>query len=880
MRTEEQRIQLWKHTGYTMLIFLMLLEWLVPLRELKYELNLFSLVPLLVVIGCSLLTGLLPIHRFIAFLLRSTVIAMTTMWIYGNVGRSSLVNLSDIVSALIEGGSSVFTALAGDIRDYFAALGDLNQLSWLMPSGELRTILLLIGVSALASIVKSLAVKHHSILWFSGFTLLYLIILQGLAQIDTSAGVIRLLAWTAVLASWVRLEAVTMRDPNYTRRAWPVRWWMSTMAVCFGLLLGYMLWQQAYSWNKPLAWHGVEQWITQTALAEKSAENDSVSRSLTGYSEDDSKLGGPVQDDERILFHAITPEPTYWKIETKRIYTGSGWTKETSDNAAAAEDRIEQINGYGRLTAEITAEQDAAWSKPFTQTITLEQPLSSDHPLLFGGRPERLTMWLPSVAEGSLQEEQLPSLEYDPEMERYRYDSNSAQAVKDATSWSYSYQTRAIKQPLHLTDNRIAEQQASEVISNNDMTEAPYQAYTELPDSLPDRVRQLAHTITKDASSQQNKVELIQAYLQQHYAYTKSETVTPPRGQDFVDHFLFDQGQGYCNHFSTAMAVLLRAEGIPARWVKGFAPGEEESPGRYTIRATDAHSWVEVYYPTAGWVPYEAVPQTSLTAYAPGGSFTRPALAPLTLDQQVTENDLWTQVTEWLGYAGAAIQNGGTSMIKVWERFEQQVAAEWSYISDLQSWQGWLGTAGLPTWNAMKAQALLWWDQAPLSSTFILLLLLGIVVRMLLWLGSSIHQAWPRWKLAYFIRAQQRRHTVERGYAMGIVAWQLLERRYGARPSHMSYEQYAQEHALRLTLDEGELLRQFANDSTALLFARHHGERVQRQRFLRLCGDIIMYSRLPQAKHARQTTLFKRKPAPEMRSMKRKTSYEDHSIEV
>ena len=73
----------------------------------------------------------------------------------------------------------------------------------------------------------------------------------------------------------------------------------------------------------------------------------------------------------------------------------------------------------------------------------------------------------------------------------------------------------------------------------------------------------------------------------------------PPRGTDFVDDFLFVTGEGYCNHFSTAMVVLLRAEGIPARWVKGFSAGspDPEVPGRYVVTQGDAHSWVEVYFP-------------------------------------------------------------------------------------------------------------------------------------------------------------------------------------------------------------------------------------------------------------------------------------------
>jgi hypothetical protein len=78
-----------------------------------------------------------------------------------------------------------------------------------------------------------------------------------------------------------------------------------------------------------------------------------------------------------------------------------------------------------------------------------------------------------------------------------------------------------------------------------------------------------------------------------------------------VDHFLFESYRGYCDHFSTSMTVMLRTLDIPARWVKGFAPGQQvgtDDQGNQIIevRNNDAHSWVEVYFPNIGWVPFEA----------------------------------------------------------------------------------------------------------------------------------------------------------------------------------------------------------------------------------------------------------------------------------
>ncbi len=76
-----------------------------------------------------------------------------------------------------------------------------------------------------------------------------------------------------------------------------------------------------------------------------------------------------------------------------------------------------------------------------------------------------------------------------------------------------------------------------------------------------------------------------------------------------MDYFLFDTKVGYCDNFSTAMVVLLRAAGLPARWAKGFTggyqTGTKDDNKIYTILNSNAHSWPEVYFPGFGWLPFE-----------------------------------------------------------------------------------------------------------------------------------------------------------------------------------------------------------------------------------------------------------------------------------
>jgi hypothetical protein len=80
----------------------------------------------------------------------------------------------------------------------------------------------------------------------------------------------------------------------------------------------------------------------------------------------------------------------------------------------------------------------------------------------------------------------------------------------------------------------------------------------------------------------------------------------PPPGRDVVDYFIFDLQRGYCDYYATAMVVLARAAGLPARLVMGYASGTYDvDTARYIITEADAHSWVEIYFPGYGWVEFE-----------------------------------------------------------------------------------------------------------------------------------------------------------------------------------------------------------------------------------------------------------------------------------
>jgi transglutaminase-like putative cysteine protease len=128
--------------------------------------------------------------------------------------------------------------------------------------------------------------------------------------------------------------------------------------------------------------------------------------------------------------------------------------------------------------------------------------------------------------------------------------------------------------------------------------------YLSLPPDIPERVLALARELTAAKSTLYERTRAIETYLRA-IPYTLDVPVPPPN-RDMVDYFLFDLQRGYCDYYATAMVVLARATGIPARLVVGYAPGTyDEATARYVVTAADAHAWVEIYFPDYGWVEFE-----------------------------------------------------------------------------------------------------------------------------------------------------------------------------------------------------------------------------------------------------------------------------------
>jgi hypothetical protein len=139
--------------------------------------------------------------------------------------------------------------------------------------------------------------------------------------------------------------------------------------------------------------------------------------------------------------------------------------------------------------------------------------------------------------------------------------------------------------------------------------------YTQLPPTGLDRTSALADRLTENTNNPYDAVLKMNEYLKTTYPYDLS---IPPQNEDMdaVEYFLFEQKRGYCEQFSSSLAVMARSQGIPARVATGYAPGEYNPfTGLYDVRASDAHAWVEVYFPQYGWTTFDPTPSFDSTPW-------------------------------------------------------------------------------------------------------------------------------------------------------------------------------------------------------------------------------------------------------------------------
>ena len=293
---------------------------------------------------------------------------------------------------------------------------------------------------------------------------------------------------------------------------------------------------------------------------------------FTGFSESVT-LGeiGNLKRDDAVVMHVRIEDAQpildlRWRGVALDEFTGRGWNKSAEVRRS---ERPQNGPGFFRLGT------TAALNRLTTQTVFLE-PIES--PVLFAASR-------PVAIQGDFR-----TLRVDGE--------GSAQVHRH--------------QPVRTMYTALSDMtQPDPGLLRRDSQRYPpaYNRYREPPKALDPRITARANAVVVNAQARNSYdiAKAIEAHLQQDYGYSLQMTAG---GADPLADFLFNVKSGHCEYFSTAMAVMLRTRGIGARVVNGFLPGEyNEAAGAYTVRQSDAHSWVEVYFPESGsWVTFDPTP--------------------------------------------------------------------------------------------------------------------------------------------------------------------------------------------------------------------------------------------------------------------------------
>ncbi|WP_159886514.1 transglutaminase TgpA family protein [Paenibacillus puerhi] len=322
-----------------------------------------------------------------------------------------------------------------------------------------------------------------------------------------------------------------------------------------------------------------------------SASVDAMDAS-SGYSRNDRFLGSGFQFDYTPVMTVDTTHRGYWRGETLSLYTGRGWQESEQERGSWT-----QVRADSPLASDLKLPGDQMKTLEVTQTVTLLT--EEKYPVLFGAYAVQRILEMNGARTG------FEALQWSPSQGELRYSERLPYP-----------KTYTLVSQMPIIDEEALRKLPRET------ARAETAPYLQLPSQLPERVRTLAQDITKTATNDYDKAKLIEQYLSLNYSYTNKPDLTKGSSRDFVDRFLFEIKQGYCDYFSTSMAVLARSVGLPARWVKGYSSGatEYEQPtfgfvpeelldpnagGLYTVRNSDAHSWVEIYFSGYGWIPFE-----------------------------------------------------------------------------------------------------------------------------------------------------------------------------------------------------------------------------------------------------------------------------------
>lgn len=300
----------------------------------------------------------------------------------------------------------------------------------------------------------------------------------------------------------------------------------------------------------------------------KTANAELFNFSTSGFSDknENSELGGPLVQSERKVMIVETDEPLYLRGNTKHLYTGESWINmsyEFSEHNSKQDfsELLDTQRNRAYKEDQITITFDSFTSKTiFTPYKTISINLNRNSPIVV--------------------------------------DNDVIITSQNGIYKDEGYIVTFLK-PLPyeaLISNRV-NQKKSDLLDLDFYLDSAKEVIT-------DRTKNLTKSLVEGIEDDYTKAITIQNYLRDNYKYNLD--VPPlPDDAEFVDHFLFEQREGYCTYYATSMAVMLRLENIPTRYVEGYIVDEKIDENKYQVRQKHAHAWVEAFIEPVGWMTFE-----------------------------------------------------------------------------------------------------------------------------------------------------------------------------------------------------------------------------------------------------------------------------------
>nr|WP_280518656.1 transglutaminaseTgpA domain-containing protein [Lederbergia wuyishanensis] len=530
--------------------FFLVWEWIRPLDQITHTGEIHYFV---IFIAASLSLNILPVYTWFRQLLKTGLIIVFLYIVFGR-------------------GHTTFTEwIYVFFNDIYMNVKML--LSWNVDdlSDMFRTLLFFVLLWIMTYLLSYWLMIRKRIFIFYIMTILYVTVLDTFTVYNAEWAIVRIVgigfALLGILFFQRLLEKEQIRNRSNLLSKWVIPLIVMIVASVF---IGYASPKAGPIWPDPVP-------FIQSKAENVFPRQSGVSR--IGYSPNDSKLGGPFLGDNRVVFIVKTPTKQYWKVETKDEYTGKGWEKIGEP-------------GHGQF---------------LSGDIYKLNP--SDEPVRKARFDFKITYPHIVLPYGFLSV-------YGNEDGYFKFDSGEKLESFDADN----NPTKLKQYEIDYVRTAFSLKEMRETHSTSDLDYVFTLRYTQVPKTLPDRVRDLAEEITKDHDNFYDKAKAIERYFKSgEFVYDQTDVAIPEEDQDYVDQFLFDTKIGYCDNFSTSMVVMLRSIGIPARWAKGYAAGQYygETDGTdrvYKVTNNEAHSWVEVFFPTQGWVPFE--PTIGFTSFA------------------------------------------------------------------------------------------------------------------------------------------------------------------------------------------------------------------------------------------------------------------------